>query len=121
MITSRFPPEDATPFASPQSVELGSGQRAVITWSPSRSGTTFHMPVLAASKAADTSYEVKADGRTVFGPAAIPPTDIDDMKAIWDPPQQFDSELKLIIKNLGTGTRTYHAQPVGFETEQGVE
>lgn len=121
MITSRFPPEDATAFASPQSVELASGERATISWEPDRSGTTFFMHVLAVSKAADTTYEVRCDGRTVFGPAAIPPTDIDDLKAVWDPPQTFDTDLTLIIKNLGTGSRTYHAQPVGFETQQGVQ
>ena len=119
MITSRFPPEDATAFAKPETVELDGGEKATIEWEPERSGTTFYLAVLAASKAGDSSYTIKADGTTVYGPAAIPPTDIDDLVAVWNPPKQFGTSLELTIKNFGTGTRTYHAQPVGFETDQG--
>ena len=121
MIGSRFPPEDATSFAHPESVELQAGEKATIEWEPERSGTTFYMKVLAASKAKDTVYTIKADGSTIFGPAAVPPTDIDDLVAVWDPPKTFTTSVEITIKNLGTGTRTYHAQPVGFETSEAIE
>ncbi|UWG46577.1 hypothetical protein HSRCO_0278 [Halanaeroarchaeum sp. HSR-CO] len=120
MITSRFPPDDATSVTKPQSATLDGNQKATMTWERERSGTTFYLPMLAASKEGDTTYEVKMDGSTIFGPAAIPPTDIDDKVAIWDPPKTFDSKLTVIIRNLGTASRTYHVQPVGFETAEEV-
>ena len=121
MITSRFPPSDASSFAKPQSVELDPGQKATMEWSPERSGSTFYLSVVGISKISDSTYSIQADGRPIFGEAAIPPTDIDNTVPIWDPPKTFEDTLTVEVKNLGDGTQTYHAQPVGFETSQGVE
>ena len=121
MIGSRFPPDDATPLATPKTVRLDGGEEATITWTPERSGTTFYLQVLAASKASESTYRIKADGSVIYGPAAIPPTDIDDLVPVWNPAHEFTTSLELRIQNVGTGTRTYHAQPVGYETNQEVE
>ena len=118
VLTHRVPQADATPFAEPQTVTLDKNQKATLTWSPNRSGTTFYTPVVAITKKADTTYQVKMDGQTVYGEGAIPPTDPDDLVPVWDPPLWFETELTVTIKNLGTATNIYHAQPIGWEEGQ---
>jgi len=40
----------------------------------------FRVGTVAISKRPDSEYVVRMDGETVFGPAPIPPTDIDDLR-----------------------------------------
>jgi len=111
------PPESATPAATAETVDLGQGQQGTIEFTPEQSGTTFRIPVVAASKRADTVYTVKMDGNTIWGPTSIPPTDIDDLSPVWKPAQRFETSLTIEISNVARtgGVRTYHALPVGWE------
>lgn len=112
------PTEAAAPYNRVQSVDLDGNQRAVMTWEPENSGSVFYLPALAATKTADAVYTVKTDGARVYGPAETPPTDIDDMGVTFVPSQTFRTKLEVIIDYLGTGTKTFHVQPVGFEEVQ---
>ena len=97
------------------SATLNGGEKLTTTFVPDGHSGTFVLPTLAISKHVNSSYEVRLDGNTVFGPAAIPPTDIDDLGVTWLPALQFTTELKLIVKNLDSAAHTYHVQPVGWE------
>lgn len=112
-----LPSDDAAPIADPTTVVLGPAEQATISFSPDQSGTTFYLPVVAASKEPDTEYRIKIDDTTVWGPSEIPPTDIDDLQPVWMPAQVFQSRLVVEITNLRTdgGERRYHVLPVGFE------
>lgn len=112
------PDPDAVPFNNPAEVELDQNQRGTITFTPTQSSTTFYLPTLAISKFANTTYEVHADGEAIYGPAPVPPTDVDDLAVTFIPAQTFDRELKVIITNSGTPTRTYSAQPLGWEERE---
>lgn len=112
-----FPAPDAADvsFNSPYSVDLSDGQEATVSYSPQQAGSTFFLAALGVTKATGTVYEVRADGDTIFGPAEIPPTDVDDMTVTWLPCKQFQGSLTVIISNVSGQTRTYHVQPIGFE------
>jgi len=53
----------------------------------------------------------------VFGPAPIPPTDIDDLQVTFTPALGFSQSMEVIVRNLSatTGERDYSIQPVGYE------
>lgn len=111
-------PQGATPITEVETVMLDDGTKAKITFLPDESGSTFYVPVVAASKRAESSYEIVFDGAqsTKFGPAAIPPTDIDDLAAVWTPPKEFTDKVTVTIKNLSNDDgRVYHAQLLGWE------
>lgn len=113
-----YPNEGAVPYNDPYTAVLEPGQKVTATWTPSQTGTTFFMPTLAASKLAETTYTIEADGGTIYGPDhSIPPTDIDDLETVWWPPQEWVDELKVTIKRLSTatGSEVYHIQPIGWE------
>lgn len=111
------PSEFATPVNEPVQVELGAGQRATFSYTPSQLSTPgFVVPTLAASKLPDSAYTVKFDGRTVFGPSPAPPTDVNDLGVTFMPAFEFNDELEVIVENLqDSGTRTYTVQPIGYE------
>ena len=116
MNTAPEPSADATPVAEPETVELEGGQRASVTFKPELSGTEFVVPVVAVSKGPETVYEVLMDDMTVWGPAAIPPTDIDDLEAVWIPARTFTSSMTVKVTNFREiGTREYHILPIGWE------
>lgn len=109
--------EGDVPFNEPATVVLGPNEQGTVTFESSQRGSTFYLPLLAVSKRPSSTYEVRMDnGRTVFGPAAIPPTDVDDLAQTFHPCLQFTDKMQVIVSNLsGSTTRTYHVQPVGFE------
>ena len=110
--------QEAVPVNETYSAALSPGQKLTAEFSPTTSGTTFYLPVLAISKHPHSAYSVKADGTTIFGPdAAIPPTDIDDLGTVWWPPREWDSDLKVTVKRLSTANtdEMYHIQPIGWE------
>jgi len=110
------PTERSTGVHTVKSVELDSGQKATITFTPERSGSTISVPTLAVSKRNSSSYEMKIDGSNQFGPAEVPPTDIDDLAQPFPVPVEFETNMKVIIKNLSsTDRRTYHIQLIGWE------
>ncbi|MFD1588716.1 hypothetical protein ACFR9U_17190 [Halorientalis brevis] len=108
-------PPDALALCEPETVALDPGQKATITVTPKQSSTTLRIVTPAMSKFKDSSYRVELDGNTVYGPAALPPTDVDDMAGMWRPAKRANNDVKLIIKNLSSNPRTYHTQLVGWE------
>ncbi len=112
-------PPDATSFNAPSTVELEPGERANIEYVPTRSGTTFKLPILAISGWPGSTYEIKADGQKIYQEAEVPPTDIDDLAQTFYPPESFESTLMVRIRNVGAQTRTYTVQPIGWETQYG--
>jgi len=110
------PKADDIPFNDPISRQLNGGQKLIITFDPTQRVTEFVLPVLAISKHPQSSYEVWLDGQQVYGPAPIPPTDIDDLTVTFLPAQRFEASMKVIVRNLSDNTpRSYSVQPVGWE------
>lgn len=115
---ANYPDAEAVPYNEPYSTILEPGQKVTAEWDPSISGSTFFMPLLAASKHFDSTYMVKVDGSTVYGPDnRIPPTDIDDLSTVWWPPVEWSDTLEVTIKRLSDASTTerYDIQPVGWE------
>jgi len=117
VLTWPLPSDDAAPVAEPETVYLGAGEQATISYAPNLTGTRFQTPVVAVSKRADSSYTIKMDDQVVWGPAAIPPTDIDNTEAVWIPARSFESTLTIKVANLRSsgGDRRYSALPIGWE------
>ncbi|MFC7069486.1 hypothetical protein [Halobaculum lipolyticum] len=109
------PAPDDVPFNEPYTADLDDGEKVTVTFTPEQSGSVFYLPVLAISKVRGTIYEVRDDGSTQYGPAAIPPTDIDDTTVTFAPAKQFRDSLEVIIRNNSGAPQTYHIQPIGFE------
>jgi len=110
--------DDSVPFNDPYSAVLEPGQKVTATFEPTLSGSTFYLPVVAASKHYDSAYTIKADGTTIYGPDhSIPPTDIDDLSTCWWPPREFETELEVTAKRLSSASNSevYHIQPIGWE------
>ncbi len=112
------PSRDDTPFLSPYTVDVPAGSKATVEFVPEESNSVFYLASVAVSKEAETTYELRDDGTTMFGPAAVPPTDIDDSAVTWVPCQRFRSSLEVIIKNVSSATRTYTVLPMGYETTE---
>lgn len=106
-------------FNEPYTLTLDDGQEGVVTFTPEQSGSTFYVAAVAMSKVSGTVYELSDDGTTMYGPANIPPTDIDNFSVCWLPCKQFETTLKATITNLSGNRQTYHIQPVGFERSEG--
>lgn len=115
----RIPDDNDVPVNETAAVTLDSGQEAVVTFSPIQNITEHAVIVLAVSKQKDTTYTIEMDGGEVYGPAAIPPTDIDDTVQTFIPPRSFSSECRVKVANTGASTRTYHVQLIGYEKAEG--
>lgn len=114
-----LPNEEDVAFNDPFTVEIDDGQEAEITFTPEQSGSTFYLATVAISKVDGTVYEIEDDATPMYGPANIPPTDIDDLVVTWMPCKQFEDSLTVYISNLTGGIETYHVQPIGFERVDG--
>jgi len=114
------PHPEAVGYNDPISRRLDPGQQLTVTFSPDQQVSEFVLPILAMSKHPNSSYEVWMDDEIVYGPAPIPPTDIDDVAATFVPAKSFSSSLRVIIRNLDDNTtRTYSVQPIGWEEVNG--
>lgn len=114
------PDETDKPFNEPVSNTLGPGQQVTVTFTASQRSGEFVVPALGISKHAATTYEVRMDDETVYGPAEVPPTDIDDMGTTFYPARRFSRTMEVRITNLsGSTTRTVHVQPIGYEKTGG--
>lgn len=113
------PPEDSTALSQPETVNLNGLEKATITFEPERSNTDLALYCLAASKRADTTYKIKIDDATRWGPARIPPSDIDDKAVVWMPPEEVRRSVTVEVTNVreNSGTRTYHVLPLGWEMQ----
>lgn len=111
------PSEMDKPVNEPLSELLDCGQRAIFTFEPRQQSTPgFVVPTVAASKHPESSYTVWFDDQQVYGPSAIPPTDIDDTVVTFIPAFEFADELKIQVENLSSSTtRDYVVQPIGYE------
>lgn len=118
MLVIPEPDAEDIPFNDPYTMNLNSGEKGTVTYKPEQSGATFWLAALAISKHGGTVYEVRDESGTIYGPAAIPPTDIDDLTACWVPAQSFNQELTVIVRNQSGTTQTYSVQPVGYEATQ---
>jgi len=111
------PDTNDRPFAETASVSLASGEEVTLEYQPVSNDAMFRVGTVAVSKRADTEYVVRMDGEVVFGPAPIPPTDIDDLQVTFTPALGFSQSMEVIVRNLSatTGERDYSIQPVGYE------
>ncbi|MFD1566013.1 hypothetical protein [Halolamina litorea] len=114
------PSPDDTPFLEPFTISVPAGSKGTVTFVPEESGSTFYLASVAISKEEQTTYEIRDDSTPMYGPAAVPPTDIDDSGVTWVPCQSFESSLKVIIKNVSSTQRTYTVLPMGYETVEGA-
>ncbi|WP_225334914.1 hypothetical protein [Halomicrobium urmianum] len=113
------PPDGAAPYNDPISRRLDPGEKLTVTFSPKQRVTEFTLPILAISKYRNSSYEVWMDEEPVYGPAPIPPTDVDDMTPTFIPARTFQSRMKIIVRNLDDSTtRRYSIQPIGWEVTE---
>jgi hypothetical protein len=95
--------------------EIPDGSKLIVTFTPEQRTTQFRLASLGISKHPQTTYEVRADGNNVYGPAPIPPTDVDDLVTTWIPTLAFSQKLQVVIRNVGEQARFYTLQPVGYE------
>jgi len=111
------PTEHDKPVNEPISKTLDGGQRAIFTFEPQQQTTPgFVVPILAMSKHPESAYLVWFDDQLVYGPAPVPPTDIDDLQVTFMPAYEFGEELEVWCENLSSATtREYVVQPVGYE------
>jgi|AntDeeMetagen681_2_1112603.scaffolds.fasta_scaffold22937_2 hypothetical protein len=111
------PAETDRPFCEPTSVSLDSNEEATLTFRPVTNDAEFRIGTVAISKRPDSEYVVRMDEEVVFGPAPIPPTDIDDLAVTFTPARGFEQSLSITVRNLQdtTGERLYSIQPVGYE------
>jgi len=111
------PSENDKPINEPLTTQLGPGERATFSFEPRQQTTPgFVVPIVAASKAPESSYTIWFDDRKVFGPSSVPPTDIDDLGVTFMPAFEFEDELRVQVENISESTtRDYTVQPVGFE------
>ncbi|WP_353634600.1 hypothetical protein ABSL23_02275 [Halobacterium sp. NMX12-1] len=105
------------PFCEPTSVLLGSNTEATLRFEPVQNNAEFRIGTVAMSKRPESEYVVRMDDETVYGPAPIPPTDIDDLQVTFIPARAFEQSLELTVRNLQntTGQRRYSIQPLGYE------
>jgi hypothetical protein len=114
------PADGDLPFNEPATVTLGPDELAQLEFTPQQNSTTFVLPILAVSKEPGTEYRVKADGEVVYGPASVPPTDIDDLQVTFLPARKFETSLVVEVANVGAKEHRYTVQPVGWETTGGT-
>jgi hypothetical protein len=117
MIVHPKPDRNDLPVNKPETVELDPDEEATITYTAEESTEAVRLPVIAISKQPNTVYEIRTGGETVYGPSAIPPTDIDDLQPTFAPSLALHAgdSLKVTVSNLSTATRVFHIQPVGWE------
>lgn len=108
-----MPEGDWIPVNEATGAEIPAGNRAKFRFEPDASG--MHVDSVAASKFAGLTYEVTVDGDQRFGPAPIPPTDIDDMVTTHNPRMSVDRELVITVRNPSAADRTVAAQVRGVE------
>lgn len=113
-------PRDS-PFNDVVSVSLDAGQEAVIGYEPEDRRSNFIVPTVAISKYPNSTYTVELDSQTRFGPAEIPPTDIDDDVETFVPAEAFSDRMEIVVSNLSSSTRTYHIQVKGRERRGTVD
>lgn len=93
--------------------EVKSGQRGEFEFTPDASGMA--VDVVAASKFRGLTYEVVVDEDSRYGPAPIPPTDIDNLTTTHNPRLEVSRTLRVIVRNPSPTDRFVAAQVRGVE------
>lgn len=112
------PDEDDIPVNEPLSADVGGQQKATFEFEVTQNVSKVMIPIVAATKFDQSSYKVKIDGRTIYGPKEVPPTELDDKAVCFLPARSFSQKLTVVVHNLrasGSAARTYHVQPIGYE------
>jgi hypothetical protein len=113
------PTAEDTPVNEPATVRLQGGEKATVEFETVQSTSDLVLPIVAISKHPESVYTVESDGTRRYGPADIPPTDIDDLQVCFVPALRFESTLTVEISNLGSTARDYNIQPIGYEPFRG--
>jgi hypothetical protein len=99
---------------------LDEGEKLVATFTPEGATTDARLPIVAMSKFPGATYEVQIDGDTHYGPAAIPPTDVDDTDVTFLPAFQWSESIRGIVRNVSGGDqREATVQVIGWEEVTG--
>lgn len=115
------PDPEAIDYNDPITQTLDPGQQLKVTFSPKQQVSRFMLPIMAISKHRNSSYEMWLDGERAYGPAPVPPTDIDDLAATFIPSKSFSTSMVIYVRNLDdTATRRYTVQPIGWEVPNGA-
>jgi hypothetical protein len=104
---------DFIPVNDATGTEIGAGQKATFEFEPDASG--MRIDTVAASKYRGLTYTVTVDGEVRYGPAPIPPTDIDDLSTTHNPRLPVDRHLKIKVQNPSPNDRFVSAQLRGIE------
>jgi hypothetical protein len=111
------PDQGDVPIHETAVVDVDPSTKTTITMSPSTSGNTHRLPVVAISRFTDVEYRITVDGTVRYGWSLIPPTTPGDLTVVFSPSLALDSELKIEIKDLradGT-TRRFEVHAIGHE------
>lgn len=101
------------PVNEADGAEIPAGSRAEFAFTPDASG--MHVDAVAASKYTGLTYEVTVDDTNRFGPAPVPPTDIDDMVTTHNPRMEVSQKLVITVRNPSDLDRYVAAQVRGAE------
>jgi hypothetical protein len=104
---------DWLPVNQATGAEIPAGSKAAFEFTPDASG--MEIDTVAASKYRGLTYTVKVDGEIRFGPAPIPPTDVDDLSTTHNPRVEVDRQLRILVKNPSATDRFVAAQLRGIE------
>lgn len=110
-----YPSPDEVPVLEGRQQQLSVGQEYRVTFEATQAGVDFRLATVGISKVPGTTYEIRIDGETVYGPAPIPPTDVDDLTVTFLPTYVVDATLTVIVSNVSGSTATYSVQPLGWE------
>lgn len=115
------PTPSATRINEPVTATLPPNEKATFTFDAKGRTSDLVIPIVAISKLPSFTYEVRSDGSPQYGPARIPPTDIDDLSVCFIPALEFSETLVVEVANLSPNERTVHAQLIGWESAEGGE
>jgi len=93
--------------------QIPAGSKATFVFEPD--GNELHVDAIAASKFPGLTYEVEIDGETRFGPAGIPPTDVDDLTTTHYPRLEAERSVTVTVRNPSQNARSVAAQVRGVE------
>jgi hypothetical protein len=114
------PTEGATRINEPSTATIKNGEKATFTFDADGRTNDLIIPIVAMSKLPGFVYELRSDGTDRYGPARIPPTDIDDLSVCFLPALRFSDKLTVEISNVANNERVAHVQLIGWEAADGA-
>lgn len=109
-----MPDGEWIPVNEADGTTIPAGSRADFSFSPDASG--MELDAIAASKYQGLTYEVRVDSDQRFGPAPIPPTDIDNMVTTHNPRMSVSRDVTITVRNPSSTDRYVAAQVRGIES-----